>query len=144
MCGRFNIISDPMTQLIMDIIGGDFDPIALGLDKIETRYNIAPTEQVSVILKTAEGEWALRDMRWWLVPGWVNEPSTKYSMFNAKSETLSKSRAFKTSFQRRRCIVPVSGYYEWQKNGNVKLPYYIRPEQQHCEAAELGKASGVL
>ena len=49
-------------------------------------------------------------------------------MFNAKSETLSKSRAYRDPFKRRRCIVPASGYYEWRREGGQKLPYYIEPE----------------
>jgi putative SOS response-associated peptidase YedK len=50
-------------------------------------------------------------------------------MFNAKSETLAKSRAYREPFKRRRCIVPVSGYYEWKKEGSLKVPYYIEPDQ---------------
>jgi len=125
LCGRFNIISDPLTQMIMDIVNGEFDetpPI------IETRYNIAPTESVPVLLKSVDNKWLLKDMRWWLVPSWTKEVSTKYTMFNAKSETLSKSRAFRHSFERKRCIVPVSGYYEWTKEGSIKLPHLIKPE----------------
>ena len=121
MCGRFNVTSDPLNQLIVEITGRGF--------VIDTRYNIAPTEQVPVLLRNADGEWDLRDMRWWLVPYWSDGPSTKYSMFNAKSETLAKSRAFREPFKRRRCIIPASGYYEWQKEGDRKLPYYIAPEE---------------
>jgi len=125
LCGRFNIISDPLTQMIMDIVNGEFDDTP---PEIETRYNIAPTEPVPVLLKSSEGEWQLKDMRWWLVPAWSKEVSTKYTMFNAKSETLSKSRAFRLPFERKRCVVPVSGYYEWTKEEGVKLPHLIKPE----------------
>ena len=124
MCGRFNIISDPLTQMIMEIIGGQ---VAI---KLETQYNIAPTQQVPVILKSAEGEWLVNDMRWWLVPYWSNEPSSKYSMFNARSESLASSRAYREPFKRRRCIVPASSYYEWAKEGGQKVPYLIAPEQE--------------
>lgn len=120
MCGRFNVTSDPLNQLIVEITGRGF--------VVDTRYNIAPTEQVPVLLKDREGEWDLRDMRWWLVPYWADEPGNKYSMFNAKSETLSKSRAFREPYRKRRCIVPATGYYEWVKEGKAKIPYYITPE----------------
>jgi putative SOS response-associated peptidase YedK len=122
MCGRFNVTSDPLHRLIVEITGRGF--------VIEDKYNVAPTEDVPVLLQTEEGEWDLHDMRWWLVPYWTKEPSTKYSMFNAKSETLSKSRAFREPFKRRRCLVLASGYYEWRKEGNQKLPFYITPEDQ--------------
>lgn len=125
MCGRFNIISDPLTQMIMDIVNGEFGEVP---PIIETRYNIAPTESVPVLLRSNDNQWLLKDMRWWLVPSWSKEVSTKYSMFNAKSETLSKSRAFRQPFERKRCIVPVSGYYEWTKEGGVKLPHLIKPD----------------
>ena len=119
MCGRFNIIDDPLTQLLVEITGQNFS--------IETRFNIAPTEQIPVLMKTLEKDWALRDMRWWLVPYWAKEPTTKYSMFNAKSETLTRSSAFREPFKKRRCIIPAAGYYEWKKEGSIKVPYYITP-----------------
>jgi len=122
VCGRFNIISDPLTQFIMDIVNGELNGI-----NIETRYNIAPTEQVPVLLQTTGSTWDLREMRWWLVPFWADGPSTKYTMFNAKSETLSKSHAFSEPFQRRRCIIPASGYYEWTREGGIKVPHHIQP-----------------
>jgi len=51
-------------------------------------------------------------------------------MFNARSETLSSSSAFRTPFKKQRCIVPASGYYEWRKEGGVKVPVYIEPESE--------------
>ena len=121
MCGRFNITSDPLTRLLLEITGQEF--------VLADRYNIAPTEDVPVLMKTSAGAWSLQDMRWWLVPYWSPEPSTKYSMFNAKSETLATSRAFKEPFKTRRCIVPASGYFEWIRQGDRKLPMYITPEE---------------
>ncbi|MEX0942399.1 MAG: SOS response-associated peptidase [Pseudomonadales bacterium] len=120
MCGRFNVTSDPLNQLIVEITGRGF--------VVETRLNIAPTEQVPVLVRSQAGEWDVRDMRWWLVPYWSDGPSTRYSMFNAKSETLARSRAFRDPFARRRCIVPATGYYEWRLEGSIKVPYYITPE----------------
>ncbi len=122
MCGRFNIIDDPLTQLISEITG-----VTTNWSFI-TEYNIAPTQTVPVLVENESG-WELRPMRWWLVPYWSPEPSTKYSMFNAKSENLQKSRAFREPFHRRRCIIPASGYYEWQKEGQLKVPYYIEPDE---------------
>lgn len=122
MCGRFNIISDPLTQLILEITGQTFP--------IETFYNIAPTETVQV-LRRADGEWSLDPMRWWLVPWWSDGPSNRYSMFNAKSETLTRSRAFSEAYDRRRCVVPASSYYEWEKDAKgQRIPYMITPVGQ--------------
>ncbi|MDB9880025.1 SOS response-associated peptidase, partial [Pseudomonadales bacterium] len=85
MCGRFNVISAPLTQFVMEILGGD-SPVP----DLPTAYNIAPTEQVQVVYTEADRR-VLAAMRWWLVPHWAPEPSSKYSMFNAKSETLATS-----------------------------------------------------
>lgn len=122
MCGRFNIIDDPMTQLLLEITGQN-------IWNIETELNVAPTQQVPVVRLAEDASWDVSPMRWWLVPYWSPEPSTKYAMFNAKSETLTKSRAFSEPFKRRRCIVPVTGYYEWKREREIKAPYYIEPEE---------------
>jgi putative SOS response-associated peptidase YedK len=68
-------------------------------------------------------------MRWWLTPFWAKGLSTKYSMFNAKSETAAKSPAFREPFRKRRCVVPISGFYEWERANGQKLPYYIKPHR---------------
>lgn len=119
MCGRFSITSDPLTRLLLEITNIDFP--------LEDQFNIAPTEPVHVITQNSEGVRYIKQMRWWLLPYWLPEPSVKYSMFNARSESLTKSRAFREPFQRRRCLIPASGYYEWQKENNQKLPLYITP-----------------
>ena len=125
MCGRFNIISDPFTQLIMNIANEEFAP-----EHYQSRYNIAPTENVPVLLRQTSGAWAMRSMRWWLLPRWANEVSSQYTMFNAKAENLLKSRVFKPLFSSQRCIIPVTGYYEWSDRGGKKTPYLVTPETE--------------
>ena len=120
MCGRFNVTSDPLSQLLMAWVGLTHP----GGDNL----NLAPTETVYVVRANAEGELEMVPMRWWLTPFWAKELSTKYSMFNAKSETAAKSPAFKEPYQKRRCVVPISGFYEWCRENNQKVPYYISPE----------------
>ena len=94
---------------------------------VETVYNVAPTETVNV-LRNTEGGWSLTPMRWWLVPWWSDGPSNKYSMFNAKSETLTRSRAFSDAYEKRRCVIPASSYYEWQEDEQGQRgPYLIAP-----------------
>lgn len=119
MCGRINVSSDPLAELYLELLDQPFP----GPD----RYNVAPTEQVGVISNPGGGGWAPSEMRWWLTPYWSREVSTRYSMFNAKAETLDRSRAFAEPFRRRRCVVPVSGFYEWVREGDRRLPYYLRP-----------------
>lgn len=125
MCGRLNVTADPLARLLMELVGVSYPD--------SDRFNIAPTESVRVLRQSAAGEPELVSMRWWLTPFWTKEKSTKYSMFNAKSETASKSPAFREPYRQRRCVVPVSGFYEWAKGRlegePAKLPYFIRPEQ---------------
>ncbi len=119
MCGRFNVTSDPLTQLLLELVGLEHP----GPDN----YNAAPTEQIVVLRLDDDGNPELAPMRWWLTPFWTKTPSTRYSMFNAKSETAHKSPAFREPLRKRRCVVPVSGFYEWVRENNQKLPYYITP-----------------
>ncbi len=119
MCGRVNVSSGPLTLLFMDMVGQPYPDN-------EERHNVAPTLSLPV-LRAPAGHIEAATMRWWLTPWWSKELSTRYSMFNAKAETLERSSAFKEPFARRRCIVPVAGFYEWLTDGVHKLPYYIRP-----------------
>ncbi|MEM9623740.1 MAG: SOS response-associated peptidase [Pseudomonadota bacterium] len=120
MCGRFNITSDPLSRLLAEMVGMPYD----GQDN----FNLAPTEMVPVLRVGADGTAELVPMRWWLTPFWARELTTKYSMFNAKSETAHKSPAFKEPYRKRRCVVPVTGYYEWCREQQRKVPYFITPE----------------
>ncbi len=121
MCGRFNVASDPTARLFMLLAGEDVE--------IPDLYNVAPTDEAPVVRERRHGrEVAL--LRWWLIPYWSKEPKTRYAMFNARAESLERSRAFKGPFERRRCIVPISGFYEWQTEDGKKIPYYVRPSDE--------------
>jgi len=117
MCGRFNVIDSPgLQQLLRD----------LGIDlQLPTRANIAPTEAVPLTRRDAGGVMHLDPARWWLTPSWAPAVDQKYSMFNARSETLSSSRAFRVPFQRQRGIVPMSSFIEWRVEEGVKRPWLV-------------------
>ena len=80
---------------------------------------------------------ALDSARWWLTPSWAREVDQKYSMFNARSETLATSRAFRHPFKSQRGIVPMSSFIEWRPEGGVKQPWLITNERQAFAAAAL-------
>ncbi len=119
MCGRFNVTSDPLTVLLMELVGLPHP----GPDN----FNAAPTETIQVLRLDEAGSPELVPMRWWLTPYWSKGPTTKYAMFNAKSETAAKSPAFRDPFKKRRCVVPVSGFYEWTRLNKQKVPYLLKP-----------------
>ena len=118
MCGRFNIIDDKGMEALLWELGFDFN--------FPTRLNIAPTESVPVILDQGQGL-TIHEMRWWLTPSWAPEVSTKFSMFNARSETLETSKAFRGPFQHKRAVMPASSFIEWRREGKSKQPYLVRP-----------------
>jgi len=119
MCGRFNITSDPLAAFLMAYVGAQYD----GMDN----FNLAPTETVEVLRMGASGTPEIVPMRWWLTPFWAKELTSKYAMFNARSETAASSAAFKTPYRKRRCVVPISGFYEWSRQQDSKVPYLISP-----------------
>jgi putative SOS response-associated peptidase YedK len=116
MCGRFNVIDNPELQTLLRVLGID-----MGLP---SRSNIAPTENILMVREPAEAV----ELRWWLTPRWARQVDQKYSMFNARSETLASSRAFAEPFRRRRGIVPVSSFIEWRAEEGGRQPYLIQAE----------------
>jgi len=115
MCGRYVIAARHLKKIEREL------GVVLPL---EPNLNIAPTLNVPVIRQSGGG-YELRPMRWGLVPHWSREPSTKYSTFNARAETVSKKPAFRESFERRRAIFPASGFYEWSGVKGKKEPWYF-------------------
>lgn len=128
MCGRFNVIDSPgLQQLLRD----------LGIDlSLPPRVNVAPTESIALV-RIGEAGPQVDDARWWLTPSWAKEVSQAYSMFNARSETLSTSAAFKGPFRRQRGLVPMSSFVEWRTEDGIKQPWLITNEQQALAVAAL-------
>ena len=92
---------------------------------VGSRYNIAPTQDVFFVVQGA-GERLLKEGRWWLVPHWAKELSSKFPTFNARSEGIETKASFRDSFKSKRCLVPASSYWEWKKaSDGGKDPYCI-------------------
>ena len=119
MCGRFALSAK--TKDIEKLVDG----IKISTDLLP-RYNIAPSQSIAAVLNMPERQ--LDYVRWGLVPGWAKDASIGNRMINARGETLLEKPAFKASFLRKRCIIPASGFYEWQKSasGKSKQPFFIR------------------
>src|SRR5512134_3474629 len=116
MCGRFAFYSphEAVTRLfgVADAPG------------IEPRYNIAPTQFVAAGREAGDSR-EVAMLYWGLVPSWAKEKSIGARMINARSETLDEKPSFRKAYKRRRCLVLADGYYEWQRSGAVKQPYFI-------------------
>jgi putative SOS response-associated peptidase YedK len=125
MCGRFNLDHLPGLQGLLEAL--DID-----LELPRPRVNVAPTETV-LLLRSGRGDPA----RWWLVPSWAKEMNTRYSLFNARAESLEKSPVFRGPFRRQRGIVPMSGFIEWRVERGRKQPWLIANDAKALAVAAL-------
>jgi putative SOS response-associated peptidase YedK len=116
MCGRFAFYSPH--EAIVRLFGVAAAP------EIEPRWNIAPTQFIATV-REAGGPREVAMLYWGLVPSWAKEKSIGARMINARSETLGEKPSFRNAFRRRRCLILADGYYEWQRSGAVKQPYFI-------------------
>lgn len=97
--------------------------------QLEPRFNVAPAQQIAVVAVNRDGERELGLMKWGLVPRWAKDPAIGNRLINARAETVAEKPAFRQAFQRRRCLIPADGFYEWRKldgEGRKKQPYFIR------------------
>jgi putative SOS response-associated peptidase YedK len=94
-------------------------------------YNAAPSQELPVILEEDPGERAARLMQWGLIPRW-RKPGEKdtFAPINARSETVLEKPMFRPLMGSRRCVVPASGFYEWQQRPGGKQPHYITVREQ--------------
>lgn len=117
MCGRYTAHWEPV----------DFQKHFNVQPPLFESYNLAPTQNAPVVLER-EGTRKALMARWGLIPKWVDKPfEFKANLFNARAETLSEKASFKRPFKSQRCLVPVSGFYEWDAQ---KQPYYVRAEDE--------------
>jgi len=119
MCGRFSLVADP------DDLREAFPWLNIPVPNT-LRYNIAPSQPVAVIPN--DGKNQLDYFVWGLIPSWAKDPTIGNRMINARSETLHEKPSFRSAFQRRRCLIPASGFYEWkvEPGRKAKTPMYIR------------------
>ena len=122
MCGR--ITQDLNLKMLFDRYRLSAASTALNL---QPRYNGCPTQDF-VAVRRVGGEHTLAKLRWGLVPGWAKDLKLGAKMINARSETVHEKPAFRSAFRRRRCVVPVNGWFEWRREGGEKQPYWLRPE----------------
>ena len=114
MCGRYALHANP------DVVALQF-----GLEsapQFKASYNICPGGDVLVVTsKCADLH------RWGLIPHWAKDPSIGHKLANARGESIAERPAFRDAFRQGRCLVPASGFYEWQTIAGQKHPWYLRP-----------------
>ncbi len=118
MCGRYflHATADRLTELFGEM------PMPL----LEPRYNIAPTQPIPIVREAAAGRREMVLVRWGLVPGWSKGPDHRFSMINARVETVAQKPAYRNAFRYRRCLIPADGFYEWRPAAAGKQPHLLR------------------
>lgn len=118
MCGRFalSIDEDALMRFIRLV-----NPVQLPL-----RFNIAPTQTVLVVIRTAEGREGL-PVRWGLVPPFLRDKPPGRPLINARAESLFDKPSFRGPAKRHRCLMPATGFYEWEKPS--RQAWLFRPRQ---------------
>lgn len=124
MCGRYTLHED------LGKLQKWYGAKPKDLENIDFNYNVAPTANMPVIGENRDGERSIRRFRWGFIPFWADEKNSDYSMINARAESLDSKRSYKGSFERYRCLIPASGFYEWKGEKGNKTPYYIHPTHE--------------
>lgn len=111
------------------------------LEDLGPRYNVAPTQPITVVTQRDDGRF-VEAHRWGLVPPWSERPSGAAAsrMINARAETVARRPAFRASFLRRRCVIPANGFYEWRREAGRRQPqpYLIAPRHPDGPLAMAG------
>lgn len=115
MCGRFAVAKNP-AEIAAEVQ-------AVWDDEVPElpSWNSCPTSFTPVLSEDKLYSWS-----WGLIPNWAGDDSLRAGIINARIETLAEKAAFKNLIGKNQCIVPVDGYYEWQKKGDTKIPYYFQ------------------
>jgi putative SOS response-associated peptidase YedK len=130
MCGRFALTDDEAALMAFLGFGeGSFGAGGFGeAVAVAPRYNIAPTQPIAIV-RVEGGRRQFTFARWGLAPAWVEDPRAFSLLINARADGVLDKPAFKNAMRYRRCLVPASGFYEWQRRGRSKQPYWIRPRE---------------
>jgi len=100
-------------------------------DRIRKRFNIAPTQDAPIVRAAKDGGRELATARWGLVPSWAKDPAVGTKMINARCEGVEAKPAFKAAIEKRRCIVPATGFFEWRGVAGRKQPFAITLPDRH-------------
>ncbi|MEK5528577.1 SOS response-associated peptidase [Viridibacillus sp. FSL R5-0468] len=120
MCGRFSLFSS-----FEDIIQAFDVEKMINEDEYTKNYNIAPTQNILSIINDGQMN-RMGYLSWGLIPSWSKDPKIRTKMINARSETVVEKPSFRESFKRRRCLIPMDSFFEWQQISSSKQPFRIK------------------
>lgn len=116
MCGRYTFIPTPDILELFEIQNREF--------VLAENYNVAPGQIMPVVTMNSPKKFS--QMKWGLVPFWAKDPKIGYKMINARGEELPQKPSFRGPLKNKRCLIPATGFYEWDKKGKTKIPHYFR------------------
>ena len=130
MCGRIDFHDPkPFLEDLQKYYDWDISDY-IRYETAATGYNIPPSSDILTWHEHHHNP-QIEPMHWGLIPFWAKDSAIGNRMINAKSEPLTQKPAFRTAFRHRRCLIPVNGFYEWQKfpSSKQKQPYYIKAKE---------------
>lgn len=118
MCGRISLgtTAEALAQLFK----------LSDLPDIKPSWNIAPGQPIAVVRVGSRGQRSLSFLHWGLIPAWSKDRNIAYKLINARSDTVAEKPSFRSAYKSRRCLVPVDGFFEWQRQDKQKIPFHIR------------------
>ncbi|MGD7034606.1 SOS response-associated peptidase [Methylotuvimicrobium buryatense] len=117
MCGRFNLITTSDTII---------EHFRLKrLPNYRTDYNIPPGQKILNIVQLEDGSNKGVYLHWGLIPSWSKDSKIANRLINARAETLADKPSFRSAYSKRRCLIPATGFYEWQQTETGKQPYHV-------------------
>jgi len=123
MCGRF--ASNLTWEQLHEIYGIAAPERTPAPPDLQSHYNIAPTQTVPVVRLNRAGRREIALLRWSLIPFWAKDAKIGARTIDARAETVATAATFRAAFERRRCLVPANGFYEWRKPGGDKQPDFV-------------------
>lgn len=121
MCGRFTLFAKEEELKAEFDLKEEFS--------LSASYNIAPSQSILIVTQAGESKARHLDLaHWGLIPSWTKNPNEAPKPINARYETLMEKPYYKKAFQKQRCLIPTSGYYEWSSAHGAKQPYFF-----HCK-----------
>jgi putative SOS response-associated peptidase YedK len=125
MCGRYTLTSQ---EGLVEDFEAALDPDAPKNEWFKPRFNVAPTQDAPIV-RLRDGVRVIEMMRWGLIPFWGGKQGAKPPlMINARLESIESKAVFRDALERKRCLVPADGFFEWKKDGKHKTPMWIHPE----------------
>jgi putative SOS response-associated peptidase YedK len=123
MCGRYAVTLPP--DAMATLFGSADRP------NLPPRWNVAPTQSAPMVAIGKAGDRRIVSARWGLRPSWMVKDMPTGPLFNARSETVADKPSFKNAFAKKRCLIPADGFYEWQRDGKARIPFFVARPDKH-------------